>query len=90
MKNLILTTAVFFAFGYASAQVDPKSPQEMDSIQQGSKIETQTLQKTTKKTDVKNMDAVKPRDHQKITRKNKSVKKDTISTSTTTKKKVTK
>lgn len=71
MKNLILTACAFFAFGYASAQVDPKTaPVEIPA-------DSTTTIKKTDKTTIKNSETVKTKDHDKSARKAKTTSKDT-------------
>jgi len=74
MKNLILTTAAMLAFGHAFAQTNPRTK---DSLVTGKKADT-TLTNRDKKNTLK--EAVKTKDHTKVTRQ-----KDTITPAKTKK-----
>ncbi|RZK11451.1 MAG: hypothetical protein EOO46_06715 [Flavobacterium sp.] len=79
MKNLILTAVAVLFFGTVSAQTNPPR----DTLATGKSVDT-TLINRDKRNTVK--EAVKTKDHTKVTRQ-KSTTKDT--TVTTTKKRTT-
>jgi len=76
MKNLIFTVAAFLAFSQAFAQTNPGS---RDTLTNGKRTDT-TLTNTGKRNTVK--EASKPKDHTKVTRKNKAATSDTTATKT--------
>ncbi|HLA56669.1 MAG TPA: hypothetical protein VK623_11240 [Flavobacterium sp.] len=76
MKRIIITLAVFFTIGYASAQTDPKTTPPGNKQPDTTATNTQLK----KETDLKTMDAVKTQDHEKITPKPKGTTKDTVKT----------
>jgi hypothetical protein len=76
MKKIIFTTVAILAFGIASAQQDPQKNQPDAPTRVAT--DTTTVIQNTNQENLKKSDAVKTKDHEKVTPKNKTTVKDTV------------